>query len=557
MNLLVLHPIKNSINMKKLLPILCVPFLFTHVYGQTYQKAHDLGADDYANNIMLQNGSLMIVGSSTSNTSGTFCAAIMNAGLDGTLSTNGGQVGGAGTEFGRDFYNSENGELTILGRSNSFSTDPANVNDFMALRFGDGGAPQWMTVFGSDSVDLAIDMAEANDGGVIIVGQSKRRHLQRIDAVAVKLNAATGAVEWSKELGFEFINESAYSVRPLGLGEGYLILGYSGANIIGINEAMVIGLDDDGEKTFAFLFGTSNDDDARVMLDGGASGDGFYIAGNTRNVGQGSGECFLASFSFDSNDGIVMDWFKTYGAASNESLQSALRDANGDIILVGSTPVSGSGQDGFLVKVNASGDLIWSNLYGGANNDFLQNVISDGVGGYIAVGYSNSFGENGNDVWIVRVDADGNSGCNQVDASFVGETIDPSVAYMISSHEQLDNITSTDVTYTVRNSSTLALYEHTPTENVLCEPVGIDEEATANAVSVFPNPSETGLFNIRMESGRHQILVVDALGREVFSSQSSQSSIASIDLSMAPKGIYLLTVTDLNTGARETSRLVK
>jgi len=542
--------------MKKILLILFTPFLFCEVSGQTFNKAYDLGADDYGNNIMLQNGSLMIVGSSTSNTGGTFCAAIMNADIDGVMSSNGGQVGGPGTEFGRDFYNSTSGELTILGRSNSFSTDPANVNDFMVMRFGNGGAPQWMTVFGSDSVDLAIDMTEANDGGVIVVGQSKRRHLQRIDAVAVKLSAADGSIEWAKEIGFEFINETAFNVKALGPGEGFAIVGYSGANIIGLNEAMVIILDDDGNKQFAFLFGGPFDDDARILLDAASGDDGFYVAGNTRNIGQGSGECFLAKFGFEGDD-IVLDWFKTYGSAGNESLQSALKDGDDNILLVGTTPGFGNGQEGFLIKVDSDGEIIWSNVYGGSGNDFLQNVIEDGEGGYVAIGYSNSFGGNANDVWIVRLDADGNSGCQQAEAAFVKTDIDPSVAYIVTSHEQIDNITSTDVAYTVRDASGLEFFDNEPSENDLCNPVSVEENVADNALSVFPNPAENGVFNVNVGVGRNQILVIDAMGRELFASQTSQSSMTTIDLSNAPKGMYLLTVTDVVTGKRETSRLVK
>jgi hypothetical protein len=548
---------KNSNNMKRLLPILCVPFLLGQVNGQTFNKAYDLGADDYGNNIMLQNGGLMIVGSSTSNTGGTFCAAVTTADLDGVMSSGGGQVGGPGTEFGRDFYTAGNGEMTVLGRSNSFTAVPQDNNDHMVLRFGDGGAPAWMTVFGSDSVDLAIDMTEANDGGVIVVGQSKRRHLQRIDGVAVKLSAADGSIEWAKEIGFEFINETVFNVKALGSGEGYVLVGYSGANIIGLNEAMVVILDDDGNMVLSFLFGGPSDDDARILLDAASGDDGFYVAGNTRNIGQGSGECFLAKFSFDNNDTPVMDWFKTYGSAGNESLQSALKDGDDNILLVGTTSGFGNGQEGFLVKVDSDGEVIWANVYGGSGDDFLQNVIEDGEGGYVAIGYSNSFGGNGNDQWVVRLDTDGNSGCQQAEAAFVKTDIDPSVAYIITSHEQIDNITSTDVTLTVRDASALGSFNNEPSENDLCNPVSVDENVVGNVLSVFPNPSENGVFNVNVGVGRNHILVIDAMGRELFASQTSQSSMTTIDLSNAPKGMYLLTVTDMVTGNRETSRLVK
>lgn len=543
--------------MKKILHLFAATMLVSTAQAQvTYQKTSDLSADDYANKIIAVDGGYAIVGSSTSNTIGTFYASLMFADANGNIGNEGGMIGTAGTEYGTSFHISPNGETTIIGRSNGLSTTPTNVNDHFVLHLDALGEPAWMGVFGSDSADHLMNLTDANDGNIIAVGQSKRRNANRIDAVVVKLNAATGAIEWAKELGHEFVNETAYSVTALGAGEGYLVLGYSGANTIGANEVMFALLEEDGSLSTVFLLGGPGDDDARAFIPYEGVPGIFYVAGNTRNIGQGGGEAFLARLDASLGGAPVLSWFKTYGATGNESLQSASVAEDGNILLVGTTPSFGNGAEGFIIKVDENGTVLWSNVYGGAGDDFLQNVIVDGADGYLAVGYSNSFDGTQNDVWLVRTDLDGNSNCNWATAAFVEETIDPSVAYLDFASPVLAEITSTDVVYIDRGDG-LGFEQFTSSVSILCEPVGIDEDGLNDSVSVYPNPSENGIFTVSLNSGRHQLTVVDAMGRVVFNAQTSQTSTAKVELSDAPKGVYFLSITDIDSGDRSTFSIVR
>lgn len=518
-----------------------------------YQRAHDLGSDDYVNRILVANGECIVAGSSTSNTTGTLFGSFLRAALDGSILETGGQAGGSGTDILSAISISSANEITLAGRSNSFSSTPANVQDHFVIRLDDAGDPAWITVFGSDSLDYTNAIAEANDGGVIAVGQARRRSVNRTDAVAVKLNATTGAVEWAKEIGFEFVNEVAYAVKPLGTGDGYLVLGYSGANVIGLNEAMVVVLDDDGNKQLAFLFGGPGDDDARAFIDGTG---GFYIAGNTRNVGAGQGDAFLAKFVFV-NDVPSLEWFKTYGGASNESLSTGLATEDGNILLIGSTQSFGAGGEAFAIKVDVDGNIVWSNVYGGANADYFQSIDNNGSGAYIAGGYSNSFGTN-NDVWLVGIDADGGSECNFTSAEFVSSTIDNMIAYMDISSPSLDDITATDVSYTVRSTSTLAFENNNVTENTLCIATSVDNISNTGSMSVFPNPADNGLTTINAPfTGVAVLSITDMMGRIVFENRMNLTGPTMLNLASLPVGIYNLTVVDVDSQKRHVAKVVR
>lgn len=517
-----------------------------------YQKAHDLGADDYANKIIATSEGYILVGSSTSNPGGSYDAALMTADVTGTLQASGGQVGGAGTEFGTSATVTSLGETTIVGRSNSFSTAPANVNDVMVLHLDGQGSPAWIQVLGSDSVDFATNVIEGNDGNIIVVGQSKRRSTNRIDAIAYKLDVTDGSIIWAKEIGSPFINETAYDVKSIG--DGYLVVGYSGANIIGFNEGMVVILGEDGSKQFAFLFGGPGDDDVRAFVDGTQGK--FFLAGNTRNIGAGSGDAFLARFDV-SNQIPSLDWFKTYGSTANESLQTAIKTDDDHVLMVGTTPTNSNGQDAFVIKVDMDGVIQWSNLYGGSGNDFFQGITSDPAGGYVAAGYSNSFGGNMNDVWLVGIDTDGNSGCNESAAGFVEETIDPSVAYMDITNATLDDITSTDVVIAERLAN-IDFNDNAPSENVLCALVSVDQNDQSTELVAYPNPSASGIFNVNLPANTSfDVTVFDSMGRVVsFMSLTSQTRLT-VNLSSFATGVYNLRLIDRSNGSATTTLLVK
>ena len=60
-----------------------------------------------------------------------------------------------------------------------------------------------------------------------------------------------------------------------------------------------------------------------------------------------------------------------------------------------------------LRKINSEGDLLWSNTYGGNQNDFAYSMVSDGFGGYMICGSTMSEGQGLKDGWVLKIDEDG------------------------------------------------------------------------------------------------------------------------------------------------------
>jgi hypothetical protein len=102
---------------------------------------------------------------------------------------------------------------------------------------------------------------------------------------------------------------------------------------------------------------------------------------------------------------------KTYGGVDIDWATSVLQTSDGGYIWAGTTYSFGAGRyDAFLVKTNAYGSIIWAKTYGGLSNDEFHNFSQTSDGGYIVAGYTASFGVGGEDIFLVKTDANGDIG---------------------------------------------------------------------------------------------------------------------------------------------------
>ncbi len=154
--------------------------------------------------------------------------------------------------------------------------------------------------------------------------------------------------------------------------------------------------------TFQKRLGGSLDDQsfsARQTTDGG-----YILAGYEKSFSNDTVDVYL--IKTDSFGDTI--WTKTIGGDSIDIAYDVKQTTDGGYILVGSTCSFGQGAtDVYLMKTNSSGDTLWTNTYGGMNEDGGNSVEQTSDGGYIIVGYTNSFGAGYFDLYLLKTDSTG------------------------------------------------------------------------------------------------------------------------------------------------------
>jgi len=97
-------------------------------------------------------------------------------------------------------------------------------------------------------------------------------------------------------------------------------------------------------------------------------------------------------------------WIKTFGTTDwDDVAYSVQQTSDGGYILVGYTESYGAGDDdAWLIKTDANGNKQWDKTFGGAGWDMGESVQQTSDGGYIIAGKTNDY------AWLIKTDANGN-----------------------------------------------------------------------------------------------------------------------------------------------------
>jgi len=103
-------------------------------------------------------------------------------------------------------------------------------------------------------------------------------------------------------------------------------------------------------------------------------------------------------------------WEKEYGGVEYEGVNWVENTPDGGFVMVGSCILSGTtSQDVWIFKVNAHGDVVWDRHYGGSDDQEGECVVAAPGGGYMIVG-SHSIELTGlSDIYLLRVSEAGDS----------------------------------------------------------------------------------------------------------------------------------------------------
>ncbi len=178
---------------------------------------------------------------------------------------------------------------------------------------------------------------------------------------------------------------------------------FTGEVLIGIHDHVyLVVTDDEEELVFDEIYGCEgvgwSGKDLVQTEDGG-----FLIGGDWDSNRQSD----FGALRVDRDGELI--WQRSYGNFWHDGCNAVLGIKEDEFLLAGyAYPQDGdrSDKDGYLVKIDGDGEVIWERTYGGAEGESFGDIIVV-ENGYALTGYTSSFGFGGKDFWLVRVDVDG------------------------------------------------------------------------------------------------------------------------------------------------------
>jgi len=320
----------------------------------------------------------------------------------------------------------------------------------------------WNTDVGGGDQDGAWAVEATQDGGFVAAGFTKSFSPNSLTAAFLVKTDADGNEEWTRTFELSPLETIAAAVREVP-GGGYAIAGRTGNN--GGFDSFLIRTDEEGNELWHKTYDAGDDDRAHALAvtsDGGfiIAGQAWFFEGPFGNYdlrivktdadgnaewarvfeyadGFGAGADIAFSIEEVSTGGYViggytqsivwdgwlirtdelgnMIWDQTYGEGGSDAITSVRELEDGGFVLGGLKAVNFGAVDMWLIRTDDMGDPAWTRTFGAPDKDDQGRsvrVMPDG--GFVLAGYASSFGDNW-DMYVVRTDGAGETMWTAVD----------------------------------------------------------------------------------------------------------------------------------------------
>ena len=293
--------------------------------------------------------------------------------------------------------------------------DSTTVGSAWILKFDLNGDTLWTKKYGGSKEERAYSVAGTNDGGCIFTGQTesddgdvngyvKPSSVYPVNGWLVKVDG-NGGIQWQKCLTDSLHPVIGTSVQVLA-SQGYLVsmnINIFSPDYFANDAARLMAVDATGNTVWQRTISDSTmgfdvssiveNPDGTLMLAGVA--DGHDLPDNRLRTGIHDGSTDVWIAKLDHSGASI--WQKFFGGNQADDAEKIIRSGDGNF-LIAATTVSSDGNvtgnhqgiDGWLLKVDSSGQLLWQKTVGGSGNDFLRAAAELKDGTVLATGFTSS-----------------------------------------------------------------------------------------------------------------------------------------------------------------------
>jgi uncharacterized repeat protein (TIGR01451 family) len=299
--------------------------------------------------------------------------------------------------------------------------------DGWVVKYDTQGNVQWQKLLGGQRIDILESVQLTRDGGYIFAGYSQSSDAGTLMGVTangafdywvVKMDR-DGNTQWQGLYG-STANDRGNEIKQTQDG-GYIVIGYSeGSNSgtmtgeisggVGYTDAWVLKLDGNGNVQWQKLLGGSLGEYTYAIEQ---ATDGGYVFAGYSQLPNGTQSGWLVKL--DATGIVLWQQFVSYG--NSNQLSGLCKTTDGGFVAVGQTfPINNGVGYGWIVKINGDGTTAWQKMVGESGADYLGSVQQTSDGGYI-IGGSSNYSNAGTatnltpygffDAWVVKVDGNG------------------------------------------------------------------------------------------------------------------------------------------------------
>lgn len=482
-------------------------------------------------------------------------------------------LGGSANDYAQSVQQTFDGGYIVAGytfSNDSMVSGNKGNDDYWVVKLNSLGGIQWKTCLGGSNYDEAYSVQQTSDSGYVVAGFASSNNGDITsnqgsdDFWIIKLNSS-GAVQWQKTYG-GLNADDALTIKQTSDG-GFVIIGDTQSNSGDVTgnhgnyDCWILKTDASGTLLWKKCLGGTGDDSGSSVqqtLDGG-----FVVVGSTTsNNGDVSGnhgdwDVWVVKL----NDTAAVEWQKCLGGTLQDIGYSIYQSADSGYVVAGFTKSNNGDVSGihgtvspfpdmWVLKLSKSGALKWQKCLGGTDDDKAYSVKPTNDGGSIVAGYTKS--DNGDvsgnhyvgnhDYWLVKLDSAGATswqkclGGTGLDwARSVQQTVDN--GYIVAGFTSSGN--NGDVSGKKGNSDFWVV-------KLSAVVAGIKKHEAISEFNVYPNPAN-GVFYLTAQNTIPQswLKVTNLLGETIYSTEITGTKNI-IDLSAQPKGIYFLSIENLN-----------
>jgi hypothetical protein len=296
--------------------------------------------------------------------------------------------------------------------------------DVMLVQHSRDGLRTWTRLIGTSTLDIVYAVTTDPMGNIVLTGVTGgaldgQTNVGGYDVFIIRYGA-DGVRHWTRLFGTSGL-EAGNSVATDAAGNIY-VAGYTQAALdgqphLGSNDAFLVKYDSSGVRQWTRQWGTASDDTANgVALDDFG---GVYVTGQTLGslpgqTNAGGNDLFLVKFSAAGD----LQWTRQRGSASGDVGAAIAVDSTGGIHIAGYVSASLDGQaavgsrDLVLVKYNSTGVHQWTRVWGTTGSDEAYGVDVDGHDNILVTGMvfgplDGQVHQGGQDIFLTRFSSAG------------------------------------------------------------------------------------------------------------------------------------------------------